>query len=120
VELTVRIPEWVKPEEARCQALGKERTLSCGGRYAQVGALKPKDVVTLTFPNLARKESVWIEKHQYTLYLKGNTVVDIDPPGRTCPLYQRAYYHDNATRWREIERFCARGEGNLIGWRKKI
>ena len=105
VDLAVRLPEWVKPGEARCQVSGQERALSFGGRYARVGAVKPKDVVTLTFPNPARKESVWIEKHPYALYLKGNTVVDIDPPGRTCPLYQRAHYRGNTTRWRKIERF---------------
>ena len=105
VDLAIRIPEWVKPGEVRCQISGTERALRWGGRYAQVGAVKPNDVATLTFPNPARKESVWIEKHPYTLYLKGNTVVDIDPPGRTCPLYQRAEYRDDTTRWRKIERF---------------
>ena len=48
-----------------------------------------------------------LEKHRYTLHLKGNTVVEIDPPGAICPLFQRAHYRDNATRWRKIERFVA-------------
>jgi len=104
-DLAVRIPEWVKPAETRCRISGMERILSFLGRYAQVGSVKPKDVVTLIFPNPERKESIWIEKHPYTVYLKGNTAVDIDPPGRTCPLYQRSQYRDNTTRWRKIERF---------------
>ena len=31
--------------------------------------------------------------------------VDIDPPGRDCPLFRRAHYRENETRWRRIERF---------------
>ncbi len=105
VDLAVRIPEWVSPRDVRCQVSGKERALSFRERYAQVGSVMPKDVVTLTFPNPTRKESVWIEKHPYTVYLKGNTVVGIDPPGRNCPLFQRSNCIDNTTRWRNIERF---------------
>ena len=105
VTLAIRIPEWVKPDEVRCRVSGQERVLQFEGRYAQVGAVQPKDTVTLTFPNPERKETVWIEKHRYTLYLKGNTVVDIDTPGATIPLYQRAHYRDNVTRWRKIARF---------------
>lgn len=63
------------------------------------------DVITPTFPNVARKKSVWIEEHPYTLCFKGNTAVDIDLPGRTCTLYQRTHYQDHVRRWREIERF---------------
>jgi len=105
LDLALRIPEWVKPEEARCQVSGKERTITFEGRYAQVQGLKPKDVVTLTFPNPVRKESIWIEKHPYTLFIKGNTIIDVDPPGRICPLYERAHYRDNTTRWRKITRY---------------
>ena len=105
VDLAVRIPEWVKPGEVRCAVDGVERAPAFDGRYARVGAVKAGETATLTFPNPERKESVWIEKHRYTLYLKGNTVVEIDPPGTVCPLFQRAHYRENTTRWRKIERF---------------
>jgi len=41
----------------------------------------------------------------YTLTLKGNTVIGIDPPGRHCPLYERAHYRQNQVRWRKIRRY---------------
>jgi hypothetical protein len=105
VDLTIRIPEWVRADETRCLVSGKERALRFEGRYARVGAVKVQDEVTLSFPNPERKEAVWIEKHPYTLYLKGNTVVDIDAPGRICPLFQRGHYRETSTRWRNIKRF---------------
>jgi len=41
----------------------------------------------------------------YTLTIKGNTVIDIDPKGRHCPLYQRAHYREDQVRWRKMRRF---------------
>jgi len=111
VDLAVRIPEWVKPGEVRCAVAGVERPPAFDGRYARVGAVQAGQTATLTFPNPERTESVWIEKHPYTLYLKGNTVVEIDPPGTVCPLFQRAHYRENVTRWRKIERFVAAAHG---------
>ncbi len=113
VDLAVRIPEWVKPGATRCLVSGTKRALRFEGRYAQVGAVKPRDVVTLTFPIAEHTETVWhpqdFEKQgqKYTLLVKGNTVVAIDPPGRTCPFFQRGHYRDNSTRWRKIERFVS-------------
>ena len=37
----------------------------------------------------------------------GNDVVHIDLPGRYRPLYQRAHYRENSTRWRRITRFVS-------------
>ena len=108
LELSIRIPEWVSPGEASCQVDGAERSLGWHGRYAQVGAVKPGDVATLTFPIAERTDVVHVEKETYTLTRKGNDVVSIDPPGRYCPLYQRSHYRDDATRWRKIERFVSK------------
>jgi len=105
VELSIRIPEWVKPEETRVQVGGRERPIQWEGRYAVVGAVKPGDVATLTFPIFERSDMVFVEKERYTLVRKGNDVVAIDPPGRYGPLYQRNHYRVNSTRWRRIERF---------------
>jgi len=43
----------------------------------------------------------------YTLSLKGNTVLAIDPPGKVCPLYERAQYRQGQPRLLEVERFVA-------------
>ena len=113
VDLSVRIPEWITPGETRCRVNGQERSPIWDGRYAQLGAVKPGDVVTVTFPIFERTDVVHIEKQRFTLVRKGNEVVSIDPPGRYCPLYQRHHYREGTPRWRKINRFVS---DNLIDW----
>ena len=113
LDLAIRIPEWVGPGEVRCQVAGAERRLEFDGRYVQVGAVKPGDVATVTFPIAERTDVVYVEKEQYTLIRKGNDVVHIHPPGKYCPLYQRAHYRANTTRWRKLERFVS---NEIIHW----
>lgn len=112
-ELSVRMPEWVKPEQAKCQVNGTDRSLSWDGRYAAVGKVKPGDVVTLTFPIFERTDKVQIQGKEYTLIRKGNDVVHIDPPGKYCPLYQREKYRENKARTKKVERFVAEQQ---IAW----
>ena len=112
-DLSVRIPEWVSPSETRCEVSGTARETGFNGRYANVGAVKPGDVVTLTFPISERTEEVWIEKRRYTVVIKGNEVVRIDPPGSVCPIYQREHYRNNTPlrpEYRSVE-----GDGLTIG-----
>jgi len=107
VDLSVRIPEWVKPAQTRCQVDGRERTLGWDGRYAKVGSVKPGEVAKLTFPIVQRTDKVWIEKQQYTLIRKGNEVVSIDPPGIYHPFYRRDHYRQNRARMRKVTRFVS-------------
>ena len=106
-DLSVRIPEWVKPRDVSCAVSEEPRELRFEGRCARVGGVSPDDTVTLTFPIGERQEEVWIEKRRYDLVVKGNDVVHIDPPGRNQPFYQRDHYRENATRWKETTRFVA-------------
>ena len=113
VRLEVRIPEWVVPGDVRCEVGGVERGLGWSGRYAQIGPVKPGDVATLSFPIFERTDVVHIEKQRFTLVRKGNEVVEIDPPGRYCPLYQRQHYRDDVARWRKTTRFVS---SEAIDW----
>ena len=97
----------LEPNEVRVQVGDEDRRVSWDGRYAVVGEVTPGDVATMTFPIEERTERVIIEKERYSLVLKGNEVVVIDPPGRYAPLYQRDHYRENGTRWRQIERFVS-------------
>lgn len=107
VDLSVRIPEWVKAGQARCRVNGQDRNLSWEGRYAKVGDVRPGDLARLTFPIFERTDKVWIEKREYTLIRKGNDVVSIDPPGVYRPLYQRQHYRQNEPRMRKVTRFVS-------------
>ncbi|MDD9985711.1 MAG: hypothetical protein OXQ31_05540 [Spirochaetaceae bacterium] len=55
-----------------------------------------------------RTDVAYVEKHRYVLTRRGNDVVDIDPPGRHCPLYQRRHYRDGEPRLRTVTRFVSR------------
>ena len=107
VDLSIRIPEWVQSRQTCCEVNGKGRDLEWDGRYALIGSVKPADKVTLTFPIFERTDVVYVEKHRYVLTRKGNDVVEIDPPGRYCPLYQRRHYRDNEPRLRKVTRFIS-------------
>ena len=106
-DLAIRIPEWVAPGQAACAVNGARRELAWDGRYAQVGTVGTSDRVTLTFPIGERTDVVYVEKHRYVLTRRGNDVVDIDPPGRYCPLYQRRHYRDGEPRLRAVTRFVS-------------
>ena len=115
LKLEVRIPEWVKPEEVQCNIEGESRSLDFKGRYAKVGPVDEGQTATLTFPIPERTEKVQIQDHpgrvnEYTLVMRGNTVVHIDPPGKYNPLYQRGHYRNGRTLWRKLTRFVSNEE----------
>jgi hypothetical protein len=107
VNLALRIPEWSKPDEVQVAVNAEARRVSWEGRYAQVGDVRPGEVATMTFPLPRRTDTIFIEKERYHLLRKGNDVIEVDPPGRYGPLYQRAHYHADSTRWRQMERFVS-------------
>ena len=107
LDLSIRMPQWVSPSQIRISVNGTDRNAKASGRYAEVGDVKPGDVVTMTFPISERLTSQWVQGHQYNLILKGNDVVSIDPVGTIAPIFLRHHYRANGTRWHKIERFVA-------------
>jgi len=106
-ELSVRIPEWVKPEETTCLVDGQARAVGWDGRYAQIGQVSAGEVVNVVFPIAERVVKERLAGTNYTMIIKGNSIVFIDPPGRYYPLYQRAHYRENKVRWVKRTRFIA-------------
>lgn len=100
----IRHPEWVKPEEVSCFVNNVPREIVIQGRYVQVGSVEMENVVTMTFPISERIEKTSIGGVPYTLLIKGNDVVSIDPPGQYHPFYQREHYRGKV-RWTQHERF---------------
>ncbi len=107
VELLLRIPEWVKPNQVRVTVNDTMRSVRYDGRYAEVGHVKPSDQVSMTFPIEEHMEKIFVEKERYRVVRRGNEVVCIDPPGRYHPLYQRAHYRQDNTRWHKVSRFVS-------------
>ena len=106
-ELEVRIPDWVDPDQVECGVNGQGRLPEYRGRYALIGKTRKGDVVEISFPISERTVRTNIGGAPYTLVIKGNDVVFIDPPGQYYPLYQRDHYRENHVRWVKRERFVA-------------
>ena len=104
-KLSIRIPEWVEPFQCKATIGDQPRSLVFKGRYAQVGSVKPGDVVSLNFPISEKCYKIGWVGHNYNVVSKGNEIVSIDPPGKYCPFYQREHYRQNQTRWKKVRRF---------------
>ena len=112
----VRAPEWVNPRQDKVVGAvnGNARRLSFEGRYIDIGPAKPGDQATVRFPISERTVADQkIGNRTYTLIVKGDTVVSIDPSGRECPLYARNYYRSNVAPQRAVKRFLA---NETIAW----
>lgn len=105
VDLEVRIPEWVKPYQAKCRVNNTPCKVGFKGRYMQAGNVGANDTVVVEFPIYERTETLIVEKQKYTIIRRGNEIVHIDPPGTNCPLYQRAHYRSDETLWKKTTRF---------------
>lgn len=106
----LRAPEWVESSspELACKVNDGNRGVTWDGRYVNIGRVRAGDRVLMTFP--MRQEIVQenIGPVKYTLALKGNTVVSINPKGKNVPLYQsRERYRSNQAPFREVTRFVS-------------
>jgi len=112
----VRAPEWVESgsPEMKCTANGEPRRLNWEGRYVNVGAARPGQQIAVSFLIAERTVKDKVGPVIYTLVLKGNTVVSIDPPGENARFYhERAKYRKDEVQWRKVSRFVPEEE---IAW----
>lgn len=102
----LRVPEWVPSgsSQVSCTVNGHSRPTKWEGRYVVLGSAAPGERFTVKFPIGERKVQERIGGVNYTLEIRGNTVISIDPPGQNGPLYERSYYRE-PVRWRKVERF---------------
>ena len=102
----VRMPEWVAnaSRQVTCNVNGRARSANWHGRYTDVGHAKPGDTITCEFPISESKAKETIGDAQYSVEIRGNTVISIDPPGRNGPLYERTYYRQ-PVKWKKVGRF---------------
>ena len=107
INLEVRIPNWAKPEDTVCQVNGELRNPTWKASYAKLGKVEPGDSVVISFPIQEHtvKERMW--GVDYTMVIKGNSVVSIDPPGKYYPFYQKDHYRKNQVRWVKRKQFIA-------------
>lgn len=102
-------PSWTLPgdDQIVLTVNGELRKINWEGSYLDLGAAKAGETMVVKFPISEQTVKERIGGIDYTLILKGDTVVSIDPPGKNCPLYQRDHYRADDTRWIKLSRFVA-------------
>ena len=125
---SVRIPRWADRSAVRCRVNGTDRENTWLNNYLLVRDLSPHDVVTVEFPMVETVERYTekVYEIQYTLRMKGNTVVDISPRGERpsriaetmddggkfpvntgYPIYLRDHYKSDKAPLKTVERYVA-------------
>ena len=127
--ISVRIPMWVNETAVKCKVNGKKASMFWIGRYLVFDNVAGKDAITIEFPVVETQEtytlkwkdsdfwfegtspSYWWEPKPtlYTLTMRGNTLVDINPrsKGPGYPLYQRDEMKADQAPMIERERFVS-------------
>jgi len=113
--VAVRMPEWIKPgdEAVKCEVGGKSIPFKWDGRYINLGSADAGKKIVVTFPIEEKTVKEKIAGTEYTLVLRGNAVVQMDPKGPNCPLYQREHMRTSQTPWHKTNRFVSH---ELIAW----
>ncbi|RKZ72813.1 MAG: hypothetical protein DRQ57_16330 [Gammaproteobacteria bacterium] len=113
--LEVRMPQWIANDSkyVSCTVNNKVREFIWQDRYLALGSMEKGDEVDISFPIGERTVEERIGGVDYTLIIKGNTVVNIDPPGKNYPLYQREHYRSNSARLKKVKRFVS---DKIIEW----
>ena len=105
----VHAPGWIKTgsKEITAQVDGTSRDFTWQGRYLSLGEVKKDQKITVAFPISETTVKERMGGKDYTLLLRGDTVVQIDPPGRIAPIFNRDYLREDEPRWRKVQRFVA-------------
>lgn len=85
----VRVPEWVPKGEVKTFRERKSRSVKWAGSYVVFEGLARGEQLTVTYPLRLWEVREKIQGVKYTERWRGNTIVDITPPGKWIPMYQR-------------------------------
>jgi len=114
-KVLLRVPEWV--ESGSIAVVGKinakPQQLRWEGRYVNIGAVKPGDMIDVSFPIATRTVTETVGTIRLTMEVRGNTVISVSPRGKIGPLYDRTHYKASAVPWRTVQRYVADKE---ISW----
>jgi hypothetical protein len=87
--LLVRVPAWAPKEEVRAFADGQPLPLEWADSYVVFDRLAAGRQLTVTYPLRLAQVTEPIQGVQYTERWRGNTIVDISPPGKWIPMFHR-------------------------------
>ncbi len=107
--LRLHVPTWVETGNPQVTASRDGQVLDYAweGRYLHLGPARAGETIQVTFPIADQTVEGVMGTRSYTLTIRGDTVVEIDPPGKLAPLYQRERYRSGEVEWKEVARFVA-------------
>jgi len=113
--LLVRAPEWIESGSALIKATrnGSALPLTWQGRYVKATALNAGDRVQVAFPINDRTVKQTIAGVEYTLDIRGNTVVSMSPGGENIPLYKREHLKADKAPPLKVKRFVSE---QFVSW----
>lgn len=91
-KVLVRVPEWAPKERVRAYIDKKVSRPRWQGPYVLFDSVESGQQLTVTYPlRIAEiKETVGsLDGTEYTQKWRGNTIVDIEPPGKWIPMFNR-------------------------------
>ena len=90
--LHVRLPNWVNRDAVYVELDGKRFPPQwITDRYVSIGALDSGSSAKISYPQRHRTESVTAGGEDFEIQWRGNTVTQISPQGKNCPLYLRKH-----------------------------
>jgi hypothetical protein len=108
-EVRMHAPAWIAPGSPDIAVTldGQPCPFGWEGRFMILGRVAAGRTLKITFPIEERQEHAVMSLRHYELTIKGDTVVDIFPPGQVGPLYRRDHYRQSEPRWRDVTRFVS-------------
>ncbi len=90
--LQIRIPDWLDKSVIEMRVNNNNADFKYTKDYLEILALRAGDEVTITYPLRHLTENVPVNGRSYKITWKGDTVIDINPPGQYMPLYKRNHF----------------------------
>ena len=91
-KVMVRVPHWTQKDQAKVYVDEKPVPAQWDGSYVVFKQVKTGQQLTVTYPlRIARVKEVikGVDFVEYTEKWRGNTIVDIAPPGKWLPMFNR-------------------------------
>jgi hypothetical protein len=85
----VRIPEWAQKSGVKAFIGRRPIKIQWAGAYVAFNGVKTGQQLTVTYPLRIAEVNESVQGVQYTEKWRGNTIVDISPPGKWIPMFQR-------------------------------
>jgi hypothetical protein len=88
-DVMVRVPGWVQKPEVKAYVNKHPVKVHWDGEYVSFARTKSGQQLTVTYPVRMAEVREPVQGVEYTEKWRGNTIVDISPPGKYIPMYQR-------------------------------